>query len=129
VLKEVHKIANAFGSHVTLLHAISKQPVVVDIGVFSPTVMQTASPAQAEDESGKLVELCESLGKFGVSATARQIPPCTAEELLDEAQRLGADLIVVGCRGHGPLHQLLAGSITGDILRHPPCPVVFVPHT
>lgn len=37
------------------------------------------------------------------------------------------DLLVVGSRGYGPLHSVLAGSVTRHLVDHAPCPVLVVP--
>ena len=38
----------------------------------------------------------------------------------------GADLLVVGCRGHGGLAEALLGSVGQYCVRHAPCPVVIM---
>ena len=38
----------------------------------------------------------------------------------------GADLLVVGSRGHGGLHELLLGSVGTYCARHSHCPIVIV---
>lgn len=38
-----------------------------------------------------------------------------------------ADLLVIGCRGHGRLRQAVLGSVSEDCIRHAVCPVVVVP--
>ena len=49
-----------------------------------------------------------------------------AQVLVDAAQ--GADLLVVGTRGHGGFTGLLLGSVSQQAAHHAPCPVVIVPH-
>jgi len=44
--------------------------------------------------------------------------------LLDQAR--DAQLLVLGGRGRSGVHALLAGSIAGRVVRHSPCPVVFI---
>lgn len=45
--------------------------------------------------------------------------------LLEAAQ--GADLLVVGARGHGGFVGLLLGSVSQQVAHHGTCPVVIVP--
>ncbi len=45
--------------------------------------------------------------------------------LLERAE--GADLLVVGSRGHGGFTGLLLGSTSHQVVSHAPCPVVVVP--
>jgi nucleotide-binding universal stress UspA family protein len=47
-----------------------------------------------------------------------------AQVLVDAAE--GADLLVVGNRGHGGLTEALLGSVGQYCVRHAPCPVVIM---
>jgi nucleotide-binding universal stress UspA family protein len=40
----------------------------------------------------------------------------------------GADLLVVGSKGHRALRTLVLGSVSQDVLHRAPCPVVVIPH-
>jgi nucleotide-binding universal stress UspA family protein len=51
------------------------------------------------------------------AVTAWQVPVDAAED---------ADLLVVGCRGHGGLAEALLGSVGQFCVHHAPCPVVIM---
>lgn len=58
-----------------------------------------------------------------IERVAREGP---AAQTLIEAGR-GAELLVVGSRGHGGFVGLLLGSVSQQCAQHPPCPVVILP--
>ncbi len=47
-------------------------------------------------------------------------------EIAALAKELGADLIVMGCRGHRGIRRAIEGSISDAVIRHAPCPVLVV---
>ena len=42
------------------------------------------------------------------------------------ARKLGADLNVMGSRGHRGIRRVIEGSISDAVIRHAPCPVLVV---
>lgn len=50
----------------------------------------------------------------------------TVDEILGRAEGIGAGLIVLGSRGHGPVERLVMGSVSEGIVRHAPCPVLVM---
>jgi nucleotide-binding universal stress UspA family protein len=50
-----------------------------------------------------------------------------AHVIADTAKSWGAEVIVLGTRGHTPLGGLLVGSVTQRVLHIAPCPVLAVP--
>jgi nucleotide-binding universal stress UspA family protein len=49
-----------------------------------------------------------------------------ASELAAKAEE-GVDLIVLGSRGYGPLRRVVLGSVSTELIRIAPCPVLVVP--
>jgi nucleotide-binding universal stress UspA family protein len=50
-----------------------------------------------------------------------------AEAIADIADQVGAELVVVGTRGHGAVGSLMLGSVTQGLLHISPCPVLAIP--
>lgn len=48
------------------------------------------------------------------------------DEILDVAEEIGADLIVLGSRGHGLVERLVMGSVSEGVVHHTSCPVLVV---
>jgi nucleotide-binding universal stress UspA family protein len=61
----------------------------------------------------------------GVEVERRAVEGPAATMLLEAAA--GADLLVVGSRGHGGFRGLLLGSVSQQCAQHARCPVVIVP--
>jgi len=73
--------------------------------------------------------LAEAIGEAAVPASLVPVRAVVAEGnpasvLLDAAE--GAELLVVGSRGHGGFTEALLGSVGQHCVHHAPCPVVVV---
>ncbi|MCV2219395.1 universal stress protein [Thauera sp. Sel9] len=62
----------------------------------------------------------------GLDSTTHVVFGSAHEELLREAERIGADLIVMGTHGRTGLEKLLMGSTAEKIVRSSPIPVLTV---
>ena len=60
-----------------------------------------------------------------VTVLARVVQGHAAEALTDAAK--GAQLLVVGSRGHGTFAGIMLGSVSQHCVQHASCPVVVVP--
>jgi nucleotide-binding universal stress UspA family protein len=127
VLKQAHVLAKAFQSEVIILHVVPKEPVVMDVGFISPTVLQAPAEESVKSQYGQLLEMRDSLIKFGVSACVQQFEGAGVDTMLAEIQRLQADLVILGSHHHSTIYNLLIGSVTDDVLKRAHCPVLVVP--
>jgi nucleotide-binding universal stress UspA family protein len=84
------------------------------------------------DAPGRTVvdEAKHDLELMGLKVHTHSVPHSGADAILDVAERIGADLIVVGSRGHGVGRRLLRGSVSTKVAHHADCSVliVHVPH-
>ena len=49
-----------------------------------------------------------------------------ADSIVEAAQSEGADMIIVGSHGRGTLGRALIGSVSDQVVRHAPCPILVV---
>jgi nucleotide-binding universal stress UspA family protein len=84
-----------------------------------------------EDElQAKIRRQADELRTEGLDVTLRietGAAPGAAGMIADAARSFGADVIVVGTRGHTAIGGLLLGSVTQRLLHVAPCPVLAVP--
>ncbi len=72
------------------------------------------------------VEAAKGLGVSAVSGEAVVGDP--AEVLLQQAEKLGVDLLVVGSKGMQSSTRFLLGSVPNNVSHHTPCDLLIV-HT
>jgi len=84
-----------------------------------------------EDELlGKIKHQVDELGKQGVAARFEHVTTerhDTSALVAEAAALVGADLIVVGTRGHGEFEAVLVGSVARGLTHDARCPVLVVP--
>jgi nucleotide-binding universal stress UspA family protein len=85
---------------------------------------------QLEKARRRAPEIAESaasqLRQAGLSAITQVLEGPPKRLILEEAERWGADLIVLGTHGHGPAGRFLLGSVAHAVVLHAPCSVEVV---
>ncbi len=71
-------------------------------------------------------QACVMLRHSDAKVVGHPEPASGAEAILDVAEEVDADLIVVGCRGEGVGKRMLHGSVSTKIAHHAPCDVLIV---
>ncbi len=119
-------LALAFGSRITLIHVIDNYPF---IGVGADYAMgQNESLAAATSSAHTaLARGVEALAAEGLHSDQRVIDGHVVHEaIVDTAQALGVDLIVMGSHGRAGFEKLLLGSVTQRVLQDAVVPVLVV---
>lgn len=86
--------------------------------------------ADEEDLEAKIREQVDELKAEGVDVSLELVSGVAtpaAHMISETARKVGADVIVVGTRGHGPIASVLVGGVTQRLLHIAPCPVLAVP--
>jgi nucleotide-binding universal stress UspA family protein len=120
-------IARWYESTITLLYVHPIVPMAAagpGAPAFPPVVVTAA-------ERDKLLAFMKSFGEHealaGVSFDVEVAEGSAPLEILDRANGLDVDLIVMGTHGRSGFERLMIGSVTEKVLRKASCPVLSVP--
>lgn len=119
------ELAKGEGARVVLL-SVLERPTMVP---FGPLDGFAFTHMESEEQ---LTAVRATLDEIGRELPADQVEKrmefgTPAEVLIEQAKALGADLLVLGSRGHGPMGRWLVGSTTDRVVHHSPIPVTVVP--
>lgn len=126
VTEEATKLAKALDGKLHLFHAA---PPEYEYVMYSPGAM-AAPTAVAHDtrlEQAKLQAVADQMTATGIQAAVHVDDGPATQAILNEAERVGAEMIVMGSHGHGSLYELIVGSVTEGVLRKAKVPVMVVP--
>ena len=100
-------------------------PISVGSYGWGPVIMEDGTDMQANAEK-TLTEVVSrvSQGHSGVEVERKVVEGYAPSVLVEESA--GADLLVVGSRGHGTFADALLGSVSQHCAHHAKCPVVIL---
>ena len=124
VLDAAVEFAKQFRAEIHLVHAFDVRiPLVTPYEVAIPTAFIEEA---REAAVSKLDALIRKAAAEGIAATSHLSEVPAASAIVDLAEELGVDLIIMGTRGHTGLKHVLLGSVAERTLRHAPCSVLTV---
>jgi universal stress protein A len=115
------RLAADSGATLHLLHVVEKYPALGE-----PPVSENDNIREEDDARKTLNEVAEQyLGdvKYQVHVAAAA-PRALAKAVVQIAEQVGADLIVMKTHGRKGLVHMIVGSVAEEVVRSAPCPVL-----
>lgn len=126
VLAEAAWLARLTKARLVLLHVVQPPAVVTDLAPLMGEALQmTAELEHIARRHLHRLQKSPTLRGLKVDTVCEQGFPVA--QVLAQAKRLKADVIVLGSHGHGAVYNLVVGSTTNGVLKHASCPVLVVP--
>jgi len=126
ILRKVEEIARSLSAEVWILHNAEPEPDVLEFKM-DPRAARESLAEKFHCEHREIQEIAERFRKAGLKATALLVHGAKVETILNEASKLGVDMIVVGSHGRSAMYQLLVGSVSEGILHKSRCPILVIP--
>lgn len=126
VLEQAVEIAQVRKAKLWLLHVAAPNPDFVGYEA-GPQYIRDVRASTLRDEHGQLEQMVSQLTNEGISCQPLLVMGATVETILGEAERLNADLIVMGTHGRRGLAKAFLGSTCDEVLRANRYPVLVVP--
>jgi universal stress protein A len=113
-------LARDYDARVVVLHAFGPVvPVGAEGVIISPDLDELRAIARQEIDA-----LRPTNPTVRMERAVREGP--STQAILDAAEEFRADLIVMGTHGRSGFRRLVLGSVTEEVLRKAPCPVLTV---
>ncbi len=111
---------------VYLLHVAEPDPSFIGMEA-GPVEVRDQVAREFQQEHEKLHAMADRLRDAGYEVTALLVQGPTVQTILKEAEKVGAEVIVVGSHGRGKLFDLVVGSVSAGVIRKAKVPVLVVP--
>ena len=118
---EALELARLTGATVHAVHAIHT-PAVLD----DPQAVQAMMDGMRDHSDAIQAELLEHAKRMNVTVEFHGSLGDPANALVELAERVNADLVVVGNRGMGSIKRFVLGSVPNKVSHHCPCSVLIV---
>ena len=127
-LDPARELAKRFDAEVTLLHVIDDGvlPLYVE---YVPVALDDIRRKHEEQSRKKLEVLAKEAFGDGTRVQWRLAEGVPYQAIVETAEEIGADMIVMATHGRGFLSHAILGSTTERVLRRAVCPVLVVRDT
>jgi nucleotide-binding universal stress UspA family protein len=122
------RLAHATGAEIVAVHASAGGAHLTHAGLYGRRPAERGpEPGRVEREHEFVERWCRRLAESGVEHETIAEPGAPGAVIAGVAERLGADLVVVGRGARGTLAELALGSVSRHLIHHCGCPVLLGP--
>lgn len=126
VIEEVEKIAKKIKPKIWLIHVVAPDPDFIGYEV-GPQTERDFIARKFHEKHIALQDIAKKMKGEGLDVTPLLLQGPTVQAILEEARRIGADMIITGSHGHGVMYNIFIGSISKEVLKHSTKPVLIIP--
>ena len=126
LLSFAESLASTYGSKVWIVHVAEPDPDFVGM-VTGPQYICDMKAEDLKEEHKTLQSLREAFFDEEINSEALTIQGSTVDAVLEEAEKLNIDLLVVGTHKHGFLYNLLSESVSVELLKKINIPMLSIP--
>ncbi len=126
LIEHAIQLGNRFNSKVWIVHIAAPDPEFVGYSV-GPQYIRDKRAEELRAEHRFLQIVAKDFQDMGIDAEALLIQGPTVPMILEEAEKLKADLIITGSHDHSFLHNALYGHTAKKLINKTRIPLLIVP--
>jgi len=126
ILGYAEDLALKFNSKVWVVHVADPDPDFVGYEP-GPQYIRDFRADELKEEHRQLQKISDMFLDKEIDSVALLIQGSTVETVLKEAEKLNADLLIVGNHKHSFLHNLLSESVSLELLKNGNIPLLTIP--
>ena len=120
------EIAKAFDAKIWLLHVAAPEPEFIGFGV-GPQYVRDSRADELRKEHRLISNYADQVRLENQECEGLLISGATIEMILEEANKLEIDLIIIGHHDHSFLYKAFFGSVASGVVKKANIPVLVVP--
>ncbi len=124
-LEAAARLAAATGARLRALRVF--EPLLYDLPPGNGAVGSMTSYNDSLHQRA-LEELQAAVAKLDSDGSGSELEVGNPARILADASE-GLDLLLIGSRGYGPLHAVMVGAVSGQLVREASCPVIVFPRS
>lgn len=124
-LEPAFGLARRLDAGLEVVHVLDPSILTAPPGLGS--IALADAPALVEEIDRALAQRAERAQSLGVPCETKVLEGFPSSEIVRHAQKVGADLIIMGTHGRTGLAHVVLGSVAERVVQRATCPVMVVP--